>query len=204
MLWNSEKARMLGSRQKLFKLLHVERAGFSGAVRGEDTAGRRESADNGQIHATNNHASVDTELSRIAHNKHAFAIQLLGNAVVAHLRHKVPAELHTGAAFDQGPNRRMHLVILEDFLDVPAVLCRLLWIEDDAERNASLVGVEKCAAGNSLSAADGDASRALVIFEGKAVVDERVRKLDRFLHADADSIALGVRETGRPFGPAVS
>ena len=67
--------------------------------------------------------------------------------MIAHLRHKVTTEFNAGAAFDQGQNCRMHLEILEDFLDVPAVLRRLLRIKDDAERNAALVGVEECAAG---------------------------------------------------------
>ena len=195
---------MFGSSNSSSSCLHVERAGISSALRSQNGLCRGQSADNRQIHAANNHASVDTELSRIAHHKHAFAIQLLGNAVVANLRHKVPAELDTGAAFDQGQNCRMHLEILEDVLDVPAVLCRLLWVEDDAERNASLVGVEKCAAGNSLSAADRYARHSLFIFEGKTLADDRVWKLDRLLDADADSIAFGVGKQAGLLSPAAS
>src|SRR5271165_5828607 len=93
----------------------------------------------------------------------------------------------------------MHLKILENFLNMAALLGGLRRIENDSQRDASLIGIEKRSPRDSVGASDGHPRDAFVVLYREPGADHTVGQLDCFLDTDANRVSFKVGEkTGLP------
>src|SRR5271166_3111223 len=88
----------------------------------------------------------------------------------------------------------MHLEILENFLNMAALLGGLGGIKNDSQRDASLIGIEKRSPRDSIGASDGHPRDTFVVLYREASGDHTVGQLDCFLDTDANRVSFKVRE----------
>src|SRR5271165_3553905 len=190
---------LLSEQHELLQLVYIDRSDSFGRCRLQDGLGGRESADHCQVHATNDQPRVYAKPRRVAYHQHAFPIQPLGNAPITDLGNQVSSVLNRCASLDQRENRRMHLEILENLLNMAALLGGLGGVKNDSQRDAPLIGIEKRSSRDSIGTSDGHPRDAFIVLYGEARADHTIGQLDGFLDANADSVSFKVREkTGFP------